>query len=101
MVIATGDSSSLFGDLLPYMGILLGIVIIGGIILYKIRRSIRDEKVGSVDGFTLEDLRNLHASGKLTDQEFQQAREAMIGRMHSSKEYNVADKALKKAGNDD
>ena len=44
-------------------------------------------------GFTLQELRDMHASGQLGDEEFQRARDSLIGRL--------AEPADPKHGNDD
>lgn len=77
-------SSRLFGDVLPWLLVLIGVVLIGSIAIYFIRRWLRGGGPSAPQGFTLEDLRQLHAGGELTDEEFERAKATMIGRLKSS-----------------
>ena len=70
-----------FGGLLPWLGVLLGMVVVGAIVIAWTRRLLRGEDQSAGAGFTLHDLRELHRRGELNDEEFQRAREAMIGRV--------------------
>ena len=74
-------SSRLFGEVLPYLIALIAVVVVGGVIMYLVRRRLRADDGGKSDGFTLQDLRDLHASGELTDAEFERAKAQMIGRL--------------------
>lgn len=55
------------------------VAIVGGVVIIRVRRALRDpdEAPGGV-GFTLHDLRSMHARGEMTDVEFRAARDAMI-----------------------
>lgn len=75
------DASRLFSDLLPWLGLLIAMVVIGGIVLYLIRRSLNRPDGAAAEPFTLEDLRRMRAQGQMTDDEFEKARAAMIGRL--------------------
>ncbi len=74
-------SSRLFWEVFPWLLILLGIVVVGVIVLALARRLMKETRPSSGDGFTLQELRDLHAAGELTDEQFQRARDAMIGRL--------------------
>jgi hypothetical protein len=74
------DPSRLFQDLLPWLLGLIGIVVVGAAVMYAIRRMFRGDASGSSDDFSLQDLRDLHARGELSDEEFARAKTAIIGR---------------------
>jgi len=72
---------SLFGHVLPWLVALLGVVAIGGAGIWIVRRMARNELGDGAGGFTLQDLRKLRASGRLSDEEFIRARDSLIGRL--------------------
>jgi hypothetical protein len=90
-VIASGQAAGrLFGDVMPWVLALLGATLVGAVAIYAVRRWLR--RTGeSTNGFTLQDLRTLHSSGELTDDEFARAKAAMIGRMRDGVEQNQAE----------
>lgn len=65
---------------IPWLILLVGFTVAGGVVIMFVRRWLRDEKGGGGTGFTLQDLRDLHASGELSEEEFTRARTAMIER---------------------
>ncbi len=75
------DASQLFSDLLPWLLLLIVFVVIGGIALYLIRRTINPTADNPNEPFTLEGLRRMRSQGQITDEEFAKARTAMISRM--------------------
>ncbi len=85
------DGGTLFVDLLPTMVVLLVIAVVGGIAILWIRRSLKAAKEPEV-GFTLEDLRRLHRSGGLNDDEFARAKERMLASRPSRE--SMADKLI-------
>jgi uncharacterized membrane protein len=75
---STAPAGNLFGDLLPWLGLLVVIVLIGGgIAIWTRRRLMSGDAAGSV-GFTLGDLRDLHARGEISTEEFEKAKSQMI-----------------------
>lgn len=74
----------LFGDLLPTLGILVVIVLVGGGIALFIRRRLQAGGDGSGVGFTLGDLRDMHARGEMSDEEFERAKSQMIAGLSRS-----------------
>ncbi|MCA9290036.1 MAG: SHOCT domain-containing protein [Phycisphaerales bacterium] len=66
------------GDILVWAGALVAIVIVGGIVIFQLRQYLRSEGSTSTPGFTLQNLRDLHAAGELTDDEYETARTALI-----------------------
>jgi len=79
---APDKSSRLFGEVLPWLILLIGVVLAGAIAIYYIRRSLKDTKSHG-GGFTLQDLRDMHAAGELSDDEFERAKAQMIGRLRT------------------
>ena len=80
MIVAqsTAPAGNLFGDLLPWLGLLVVIVLIGGgIAIWLCRRLMSGDAAGAV-GFTLGDLRELHARGEISTEEFEKAKSQMI-----------------------
>ncbi len=75
---AAPPAGSRFGDLLPWLVALLVLVCVGAVAIHVARRIARKDAVP--EGFTLEDLRRLHGSGQLSDEEFEKARAAVIER---------------------
>ncbi len=80
----SGAASQLFSDVMPWLLLLMGLVIVGGVIILLARRLLNDTSSSKQPGFTLHELRTLHAKGELTDEQFDRAREAMIARVADS-----------------
>ena len=79
---------TLLADVLPWLILLLGLVIVGGVIILWIRRSISatNSLTAGDTGFTLYELRELHRKGELSNEEFERAREAIIGSFQAKDE---------------
>lgn len=71
----------LFGDLLPTLGVLVLIVLVGGGIAMGLRRRFQGRDADGSVGFTLEDLRAMRARGEISEEEFERARGRMVGGM--------------------
>ncbi len=86
----TGDLSQIF---LPLM-ILVAFVIAGGIIITLLRRKLTDPESSSKgqQPFTLQELRDMHGRGQLTDEEFEQARDAMIKELSGTSDEHLSEK---------
>ncbi len=80
----SGAASRLFSEVMPWLLLLMGLVIVGGVIIMLARRLLNDTSSSTQPGFTLHELRTLHTKGELTDEEFDRAREAMIARLADS-----------------
>ena len=80
MLAATDKSSQLFGEVLPWLLLLLGVIVAGGVIIYIARRRINVDSTDTTGGFTLHDLRELHKAGEMSDEEYARAKAQMIGR---------------------
>lgn len=77
----TDKSSRLFAETLPWILLLLGAIIAGGVIILIARRHIYGGEDSASGGFTLHDLRELHRAGDIDDEEFARAKAQMIGRL--------------------
>ena len=78
---AQPTGGSLFGDVLPWLGALFAVVVIGAVAIWLLRRMLKQDSGGGSGGFTLQDLRDMRASGELSDEEFEKARASIIGRL--------------------
>lgn len=74
-------ASQLFRDILPWLIVLIALVIVGGVVIYYVKRLTTAGAGSAAEPFTLQGLRELRASGQITDDEFERARAAMIGRL--------------------
>lgn len=84
------QGSDLFSQVLPWViGLIVALVLATVVIMY-IRRQINADDE-SVVGFTLHDLRQLHARGEMSDEEFEKARDAMIGRVKATLQQDIDD----------
>ncbi|MHC4416233.1 MAG: SHOCT domain-containing protein [Planctomycetota bacterium] len=67
-------------EILPWLAALVVLLGVGAVAIYVLRRFLSRSDQPSPDGFTLQQLRDLHASGALSDEEFERARASIIGR---------------------
>ena len=88
MIAAANPGSSAFGELLPWLIVLLALAIVGGLIIMALRRRVRSPHAAPSEGFTLHDLRQMHAAGQLSDEEFQRAKAALIERVKGATSEN-------------
>lgn len=77
--IGGSNATQLLVNLAPWLGLLLVVVLIGGLVIVWVRRYMRGEQK-SADGFSLEDLRQMHRRGEMSDEEFARAKSAILGR---------------------
>ena len=73
-------SGDLFSHVMPWLVVLLVVVVAGAILLAFLRRATHASDASIREGFTIHDLRTLHARGDLTDAEFARAKAAVIAR---------------------
>jgi hypothetical protein len=58
--------------------LLIGLIVAGWLTVWQVRRRLqRDDTLGNA-GFTLSDLRQLHKSGQMTDEEFDRAKARVV-----------------------
>ena len=70
----TGDYSKLARPL----SILVGLVIVAMVILAWVRNRVKEPDEPVSAGFTLSDLRQLHKSGQMSDEEFERAKAKVV-----------------------
>ena len=91
-VLAAGPASGTgFSDVAIWLAVLGLLVIVGGVVLLHLRRRMGRDESAPPTGFTLHDLREMHARGELTDEEFQRARTALLAGVRRSADESPAD----------
>lgn len=78
--ICASPGTRLAADVLPWLGALILAVLVGVGAIHLVRRWLKRQDDPPGD-FTLQQLRDLHAAGNLTDEEFERAKSAVIGRL--------------------
>ncbi len=68
---------NLLVSLLPWLGLLVLLVLIGGAVAILIRRRMAIDESPTI-GFTLGDLRTMRDRGEISEEEFEQARDKMV-----------------------
>ena len=65
-------------DVVLWSLLLIGLIVAGWLTVWQVRRRLqRDDTLGNA-GFTLSDLRQLHKSGQMTDEEFDRAKARVV-----------------------
>ncbi len=77
-------AEDLFGQLLPWLIMLLVVVVVGAAGIYLVRRMLQGGHSATGEGFTLYELRRMRAAGQLSDEEFERAKALIIGRVGGS-----------------
>ncbi|MFO0874776.1 MAG: hypothetical protein U0575_12500 [Phycisphaerales bacterium] len=77
IAVASARANDLFRQVGPWLAMLVALVIVGWIALVWIRRRLRTDEPQDV-AFTLDSLRKLRREGRLSDAEFEKARDAMV-----------------------
>ena len=78
---STQGADRLFADILPWLGILVVIILLGGGLALFLRRRFATIREGVTPGFTLADLRRLRDSGEISEEEFTTAKSRMLQSM--------------------
>lgn len=73
-------AENLFGQLLPWLIMLVGVVVVGGGAIHLVRRMLQSGPSASDESFTLYELRQMREAGRLSDEEFERAKALIIGR---------------------
>jgi hypothetical protein len=73
--------ADLFGQVWPWLVALVAVVGVGALVLYLLKRYMGRPGSRAGEGFTLQELRELRASGALSEEEFERAKAAVIGRV--------------------
>ena len=75
---ATTPGGGQLSDIFLPLFLLLLAVIIGATLVHFLRRAVRRTEDQPDEGFTLHDLRTMHKSGALSDEEFQRAKTRLL-----------------------
>jgi len=89
MIVAAAQNE--YGRLFVWSLILVALVIIGFALATWVKRRTQQHESGPAIGFSLADLRELHRTGKISDQEFERAR----GKMAASLKREITEKPKK------
>lgn len=75
-----------FGEILPWLLLLLGFVVLGVLLMVWIRRTFLATTPDSdrIEGFTLRSLRAMRERGEISEEEYERARNAMIARVRAN-----------------
>lgn len=68
---------SSFKDVLPATLLLIGFAIVGGIIIFYVRKRLKSSPSSSTT-FTLSELRKMRDEGSMSEEEYEQARRSII-----------------------
>lgn len=68
-------------DVLPWIGGLILLVIVGGALVMIVRRRLLSDPASPSQAGLAEQLRRLHADGQVSDEEYQRIRRAMADRV--------------------
>jgi hypothetical protein len=86
------------GSVMWWSIVAIGLLVAGFVAVAQIKkRMIQDEDL-SGSGFSLGDLRTLHRQGKMTDAEFESAKQALVESMKKAAERRAQEQAARAAG---
>jgi len=77
------------GPVVWWLLVLLGLLVAGFVAVAQVKRRLMRHEDPSGPGFTLSDLRALHRSGKMTDAEFEKAKEVVVAAAKKAAERQV------------
>lgn len=83
-LIGTNQPAGALSELLPWLLLLVGIVVAGAISVSVIRRWMKGGASQGQIGFSLSDLRQMHAEGRLSREELEKAEKHLVDRVRSS-----------------
>jgi hypothetical protein len=86
------------GSIVQYSLILLALIFAGWVTVWQVRRRLTGPDESSGVGFTLSDLRQLHKSGQMSDEEFERAKAKVVEAARRASEREQAAAAAKAAG---
>lgn len=78
LVLVQSNAEGPWSDIFIWSAILIGLVMVGSVLAVIARRNLSKKETKQAEGFTLHELRQLHAEGRISDEEFENAREALI-----------------------
>lgn len=71
------DASN-YGSIILWSLLLIGLIVTGWVTVLQIKRRLQRPDVTAGAGFTLSDLRQLHKSGQMSDEEFERAKARVV-----------------------
>lgn len=81
IVLGQSQASRAATDAVLVLGVLIVLVLVGGFLVMHLRRRFLGERDADAPGLLLDDLRGLRARGEISDEEYDRARAAIVGRM--------------------
>lgn len=81
------------GSVLTWSVVLIGLVVAGFVGVALLKKRLIESSDGKSGGFTLSDLRALHRAGKMSDTEFEKAKQAVVGAARRAEEQQPKPKA--------
>ena len=83
MLLVLGAAAAIFSvvEAMPWLLVLLVVIIVGSVAIFLARRYMQSGGELRGGGFTLHDLRQMHAAGEISNDEFERAKSHMIGRL--------------------
>ncbi|MDX9910892.1 MAG: SHOCT domain-containing protein [Phycisphaerales bacterium] len=79
--LAQSQGSRAATEAVVVLGVLIVIVLVGGIALLYLRKRFLSENAGDAPALLLDDLRDLRRRGEISEEEYERARGAIVGRM--------------------
>lgn len=67
-----------YGTIIMWSLLLIGLIVVGWVTVLQIKRRLQRPDVTAGAGFTLSDLRQLHKSGQMSDEEFERAKARVV-----------------------
>ena len=90
---AQGRQSFEFGKLAVPIAILAGMLLVAFVIVSWVRKRLKEPEQPVSAGFTLSDLRQLHKSGQMSDEEFERAKAKVVEAARRATERQAAHEA--------
>ena len=85
------------GSVMTWSVVLIGLLVAAFIAVAQIKKRMIQDNDLSGSGFSLGDLRALHRQGKMTDEEFEKAKAALVESMKRAAERRAQEQAQRKA----
>lgn len=67
-----------YGSIILWSLLLIGLIVVGWVTVLQVKRRLQRPDVTAGAGFTLSDLRQLHKSGQMSDEEFERAKAKVV-----------------------
>ncbi len=89
-IVTSMGGGNLLVDVLPWLALLAGLVIVGAAALYLLKRAF-SRPVTPTEGFSLQQLRDLRAARVLSEEEFERAKASLIERIAANQSSSKRD----------